>query len=49
MKLVIPGQGEAWDGPEVISVKQRTAQIKVKIYKRQLEIGDVVTSRYSVQ
>ncbi len=46
MKLVIPGQGESWNGPEVISVKQRTAQIKVRIYERQLKIGDVVTSRY---
>jgi hypothetical protein len=48
MKLLLPGHGEPspWSGPEVISLQPRTAQIKVRIFRNKLKIGDVVSSKY---
>ena len=48
LRLLIPGHvgPSAWNGAEVISLEERTAQIKVKIFKYKLKVGDVVSSRY---
>jgi hypothetical protein len=48
MKLVIADAEEpsAWDGPEVISVDKRTAQVKMRLGRERIKVGSAVSSRY---
>jgi hypothetical protein len=51
MKLIMPGHGDPspWDGPEVISVKQTTAQVKGRFGRNTVRVGDVISSRFRQQ